>query len=323
MSNGQKFIGIDLGGTNMECAVVNSDRKILGRARRKTKADEDRDAIIGRLTECAIESCSEAKVSLKDIVAVGIGAPGVIEPDNGVVLEAVNLRWNNVPLAKLLGDRLGAPVFVDNDVNCAVVGEHRMGAGRGARDLLGVWMGTGVGGGLILDNRLYHGHHNSAGEIGHMIAMPGNQPGTRSVEHNCSRTAVVERIVRLMKGNRKSIITDLVGGDLDSVKSKVIGEAFRKEDPLTMEVVGESATLLGTVIAGVVTLLSLERVILGGGLTEALGQPYVKLVRDAVRRFVFPSSIARQVDVVATELADDSGPMGAALIAMDRAGGTK
>jgi glucokinase len=314
----KSFIGIDLGGTNMQFAVINSDRKILGRARRKTKAEEDQNAILGRLAEGAIEACADAKIAIKEIVGVGIGAPGVIQPDEGTVLEAVNLRWHDVPLGKLLGERLGLPVTVDNDVNCAIVGEHRQGAGRGARDLIGVWMGTGVGGGLILNNQLYHGHFHSAGEIGHVIAMPGNQPGTRSVEHNCSRTAVVERIVRLIKGNRKSMIADLAGGDFDSIKSKIIGEAFRKEDPLALEVVGESATLLGTCIAGTVTLLSLERVVLGGGLTEALGQSYVKIVKDALRKFVFPSSLAKKVDVVATELADDAGPMGAALLAMDR-----
>jgi len=318
MPSSNTFIGIDLGGTNMQFAVINSDRKILARAKRKTKADEDQNAVLGRLAEGALEACAEARIALKDIAAVGIGAPGAIEPDEGTVLEAVNLHWNNVPLARLLGDRLGLPVTVDNDVNCAIVGEHRMGAGRGAKDLLGVWMGTGVGGGFILNDRLYHGHFHSAGEIGHMIAMPGNQPGTRSIEHNCSRTAVVERIVRLIKGNRKSVITDLVGGDLDEIKSKVIAEAYRKEDPLTLEVVNESATLLGTCIAGVITLLSLERIVLGGGLTEALGQPYVKMVRESVRKFVFPGSLAKKVDVVATELADDAGPMGAALLAMDR-----
>jgi glucokinase len=318
MPGSTKFIGIDLGGTNMQFAVISADRKVLGRARRKTRAEEDVNAILSRLAEGAIEACADAKVAIKEIDAVGIGAPGVIQPDEGTVLEAVNLRWADVPLGRLLGERLGLPVTVDNDVNCAIVGEHRHGAGRGARDLLGVWMGTGVGGGLILNNQLYHGHFHSAGEIGHMVAMPGNQPGTRSLEHNCSRTAVVERIVRLIKSSRKSVITDLAGGDLDSIKSKIVAEAFRKEDPLAVEVVTESATLLGTCIAGVVTLLSLERIVLGGGLTEALGQPYVKIVREAVRRFVFPSSLGRKIDVVATELADDAGPMGAALLAMDR-----
>jgi glucokinase len=317
MPSGKPFVGIDLGGTNMQFAVVNSERKIIGSARRKTKADDERDAVIGRLIDGVLESCAAAKVSLKDIAAVGLGAPGVIDPTGGIVLEAVNLRWENVPLAKILGERLGVPAFIDNDVNAAVVGEHRMGAGRGARDILGVWMGTGVGGGLIFDNKLYYGHYFSAGEIGHMTVNPGGQPGTRSLEQNCSRTSVVERLVRLIKSNRKSLITDMVGGDLDGIKSKIIGEAFRKEDPLTVEVVTESAMLLGTCIGGVVTLLSLERIILGGGLTEALGQPYVRIVRDSLRKSVFPS-VLRKVDVVATELADDAGPMGAALIAMER-----
>ncbi len=319
MPNSGPVVGIDLGGTNMQIGVVSRDAKVLARAKRKTKADEGQDAVITRVVEGIGEACSEAGLRVSDLSAVGFGVAAAVDPAKGLVLDAVNLRWNDVPLADLMQKRLGRPVVVDNDVNVAVYGENKLGAGENARDLLGVWVGTGIGGGLILDGRLFYGHFMTAGEIGHMIAMPGNQPGTRSLEHNCSRTSVVERLVRLIRSNRKSVIPELVNGDLDDVKSKVVAKAYQMGDELTVEVVDEAADLLGMCIAGVVTLLALPRVVLGGGLTEALGEPFVDRVKKATRRFVFPDR-CRAVKVVETKLKDDAGVLGAALLAMDKTG---
>ncbi len=320
----QPIVGIDLGGTNMQIGVVavseKDGAKVLGKAKKKTKADEGRDAVIDRLVAGVNEACADAKVKPADLAAVGIGAPGAIDPGEGMVLEAVNLRWDNVPLAKILKDKLGVPVFLDNDVNAAVYGENRCGAGDNSRDLLGVWAGTGIGGGLILNGSLYYGTNWTAGEIGHMVAMPGSQPGTRSLEQNCSRTSVVDRLTDLILSNHKSIIPSLVDGDLSEIRSKVIAKAYDAGDELTHEVVNGAADLLGTCIGGVVTLLSLSRVVLGGGLTEALGQPFVDLVKKAARREAFPER-CRQVKVVMTKLLDDAGVVGSALIAAERLAG--
>jgi glucokinase len=219
----------------------------------------------------------------------------------------------------LLGERLGVDVFVDNDVNVAVFGEHRLGAGRGASDFIGCWIGTGIGAGLVLGGRIFHGKHLTAGELGHTILNPGNAPGTRSVEHTCSRTAISNRLVYLIKAGRKSVIPELTEGKLDKVKSKVLAEAYQRGDELTVEVVHDSAERLGMALANCVTLLSLERVVLGGGLVEALGDSYVKQARKIIRREAFPAKL-REIDVVASELEDDAGVVGAALLAMHHAG---
>ncbi|TVQ62172.1 MAG: ROK family protein [Phycisphaerales bacterium] len=318
------LIGIDLGGTNMQVAVVRTDAvrvgheaAVLARGKRKTKAEQGRDVILDRLAETVFDTCAEANLDPEDILGVGIGAPGAVDHEAGVVLEAPNLRWNDVPLAELLQERLKAPVIIDNDVNVAVVGEHRMGAGFGGVHCLGVWVGTGVGGGLILNNQLHHGAFGTAGEIGHMHALPFNQPGSRSLEHNCSRTAVIDRIVRLIKSNRKSLITELAEGDYDKIKSKTVAKAYQDGDELTREVVDQAAELLGIHIGGLVTLLSLDRVVIGGGLTEALGGDLVGTVRDAARKVVFPER-ARAVEIVETKLLDDAGTLGAALLAQER-----
>lgn len=311
--------GVDLGGTNMQIAIVDRDDRVLGRSKRKTKAEEGRDAVLQRIADGVAEAAAEAKLKVTELAGLGIGAPGAVDPKTGTVLEAVNLRWNDVPLAELLRKRTGLPTFVDNDVNVAVWGEHKLGAGENAPDLLGVWIGTGIGGGLVLGGRLFYGTFLTAGEIGHTILMPNNPPGMRSLEHNCSRTAIVERIVRLIRANRKSVIPSLVDNDLDEVKSKTIAKAYQMGDALTMEVVDNAADLVGIAVANVVTLLSIGRVVLGGGLVEALGEPLVERVKKSARTFAFPEK-AKAVKVVGTRLLDDAGSVGAALIAMERLG---
>ncbi len=321
MGDSNSVVGIDLGGTNVQIGVVSDGRKVFGRAKRKSKPEEGRDALIGRIVEGVEEACKEAKVKPSELIGVGIGAPGAIDPDTGTVIEAVNLRWDNVPLADILGKKLGKPVVVDNDVNVAVYGENKLGAGENARDLLGVWLGTGIGGGLILNGKLYYGSFYTAGEIGHTVLFPGNPPGSRSLEQNCSRTSVVERIIKLIKSNHKSVIPSLVDGDLSEVKSKTVAKAYEMGDELTVEVVDNAAELVGVSIAGVVTLLSLGRVVLGGGLTEALGDALVDKVKKSVKAHVFPDK-CRAVKVVGTKLLDDAGVLGAALIAFERLGPT-
>lgn len=313
-------IGIDLGGTNMQIGVVSPAFELLGVAKRKTKAEEDQPGIMGRIVSGIEEACTNAGITPSGLAAIGLGAPGAVDPERGVVVEAVNLRWDHVPLARMLTKKLGPPAFVDNDVNAAIVGENLLGAGRNSTDLLGVWVGTGIGGGLILNGSLYYGHFKSAGEIGHTILFPHHALGQRSLEHNCSRTAIVERLVRLIRSNHKSKITAEVGDEYGKIKSRTLARHYHggpKEDRLVIEVVDHAAEELGAAIANAVTLLSLPRVVVGGGLTEALGKPFVQRVEASTRSLVFPRAL-REVDVVPSQLADNAGVFGAAMIALER-----
>ena len=312
-------IGIDLGGTNIQCGVIDLGGHVLGRSKVKTDADRGLDGVLDNVARAVAMAAEQAKVEVSSVAAIGVGAPGAVDPTSGTVLEAVNLRWNDVPLAKLLRKKLGPDVFLDNDVNVAVFGEARRGAARGATDILGAWIGTGVGGGLMLGGRLFYGKHFTAGELGHMVLMPGNAPGTRSIEHNCSRTTIVNRLIYLIRANRKSMLTELVEGKLDKIKSKHLSAAYKKGDDLVVEVVHDAADRLGVGLAGIVTLLSLEKIVLGGGLTEALGEPFVARVRKSVQRESFPKAV-QKVAVVQSELGDDAGLVGAGLIALHRLG---
>lgn len=311
------YVGIDLGGTNMQIGVVSDGLELLGRAKRKTKAHEGPSGVLERLVHAVEEACDESGVSLDRVAGVGIGAPGVIDAKTGTVIEAVNLRWNDMPLADELSKRLGRPVVVDNDVNVALWGEYRAGASKGVEHQAGVWIGTGIGGALILNGRLFYGHFNSAGEVGHTVLMPNNPPGVRSLEHNCSRTVIVDRLRRLIAANEPSKLHDLTDGDLDKIKSKVIADAYEQEDWLTRHVVDDAAYRLGVAVANLVTLLSVERVVLGGGLVEALGESLVSKIRDAAGEHIFPVK-CKQVGIVASALEDDAGVIGAAALASEK-----
>jgi glucokinase len=316
MAKHKPIVGIDLGGTNMQIGVVDEKGSVVGRSRKKTQALEGRAKVLDRIVEGVNQACEHAGMTVKQLGGLGIGAPGAIDPGRGVVLEAVNLRWTDVALADILKERLGIPVVVDNDVNVAIYGEWKMGAGQGVTELLGVWVGTGIGGGLIIHGKLYEGALFTAGEIGHTTLFPGVPMGQRSLEQNCSRTAVADRLVKLIKANRSSKLAEsVIAGE--SIKSKLIADAYEAGDALTREVVDEVALHLGIAVANCVTLLSLPRVVLGGGLTEAIGKPFVNEVKKSVKQHVFPDR-CRQVEIVASELEDDAGLLGAALLAREK-----
>lgn len=316
MDSRRLAIGIDLGGTNIQVGVVSDEGEVLGRAKMRTEADGGFEKVMDRVAAASREACEDAGVKMSMIHTAGIGVPGPIDPERGEVMEAVNLRWTNAPVVIALSDRLSVPVYADNDVNVAVYGEWRAGIGSGRTNLLGVWVGTGVGGGLVINSQLHRGAHHSAGEIGHMIIHPGAHLGSRSVEHNCSRTAIVHELLKLIRANHHSMLPSLTNGKTNKIKSKVLAMAYEQGDDLVRTVINDSADLLGMAIANVVTLLSLDMVVLGGGLVEAIGKPYVDIVRDAIRREAFPESL-RSIRVEASELGDDAGIVGAGIMALE------
>ena len=318
--------GIDIGGTGTKVAIVDRKGNVRGRASVKTDAHEGQESVLVRALGALSEACAEAGTGTNRLACVGVGAPGAVDAEHGVVLEAVNLGWRDVQLRSILRKRLGVPVAVDNDVTLAVLGENLYGAGENARDLLGVWLGTGLGGGLILNGEVYHGHFRTAGEIGRGVVLPWAPPGAGSLEQVCSRTGVAETLERLIRSGRESLITKLIGGDATKLKkgeteeidSKVLAKAWRAKDPLAVEVIEHAAQVLGTAIGGTVTLLSVGRVVVGGGFTEALGGGFLSLVRQAARKTIFPDR-CQGVKIVQSALGDDAGCVGAAHFAFQRA----
>ncbi len=310
------IVGIDLGGTNMQIGVVNADGEVTTQIKKKTRAEQGADAVFERLVKGVQRVCMEGNVSVDSLAGIGLAAAGAVDSEAGVILDAPNLGFRDFPIADALKDRLGVPVILENDVNAALIGEHRFGAVRGENEALGVWVGTGVGGAIVLNGALHRGALGSAGEIGHMTLFPKAERGARILEDTCSRSAIVRRLATLAASGRPTSLTDLAPDGIASIKSRIISQAYTSGDPLTCEVVDEAADLLGTAIAGVVTLLAIPVVVLGGGLVEAMGEKLVDRVRKSVHEHVFPRSLT-QVRVVEGELCDKAGILGAWVVASD------
>ncbi|QQE11555.1 ROK family protein [Planctomycetota bacterium] len=310
------YIGIDLGGTNIGAGVVTSEGAILSSDKMKTKAELGSDAVIERIAKIIDRVCEKAGVRVDDIKGVGIGAPGAIDIKTGSVIVAPNLRWNNFPLATTLQQHTHLPVTIDNDVNVGTWGEFKVGGGHNTNNMLGIFIGTGIGGGLVIHGQLYYGHHMTAGEIGHTLVKADGSLGRRTLENLASRTSIAAVLRKLINANHKSLITELTDGNLSKIKSRVIAEAFSQGDELTSRVLQDAAKYVGIAVANTVTMLSLPHVVLGGGLTEALGKPWVKMVREQYEQYVFPHG--HDCNIVASELGDDAGVIGAALLAFDR-----
>ena len=316
------FIGVDLGGTNIQTGVLDGKDKIVGRSKTKTKAEQGSDEVIKRIVKSVNDAIDDAKLKLDDVAGLGIGAPGAADYKKGVVINAVNLRWNNFPLAKELEKALKLPVTIDNDVNVGVWGEHVAGAGKGFDEMIGVFVGTGIGGGLVLRGTLYHGHFLTAGEIGHTVVHGDAPLGRRTLENCASRTNVVNLLTQLILANHESKVLDITDGNLGDIRSKTLSKAVADKDKLTIEVIRSTARYVGVSIANMVTMLSLPCAVVGGGLTEALGDTYVDWVREAFDDAVFPPEL-KACKVLASKLGDDAGVIGAALIARERLGGKR
>lgn len=316
-SGAEPVVGVDVGGTNITAGLVDERNKVVAREKVDTKADDGPEKVIERIGDCVKSVIKDADRSKGEVAAVGLGIPGVVEPATGLVLEAVNLRWTDVPVAESLGKALGLPVVVDNDVNVGTWGEYRAGAGKDATGLMGIFVGTGIGGGLVLDGKLYTGVFGSAGEIGHTVLRVRGAFGERTLEQLASRTAIVDRLIALIDSNHPSKLKELAGDKWPRVRSKPLAKAMAADDELTIRVIREAAWAVGIAIANTVTLLSLDCVVVGGGLTEALDDRWMQWIREAFDDAVFPG-ICRQCKLVPSELEDDAGLVGAALLARER-----
>jgi len=314
-------VGVDLGGTKILAAVVTADGKIMGQAKRKTKPETGTESVIERIVKTVDDALASAKTLRSEVRAVGIGAPGPIDPDTGTVLMAPNLNgWENVPLAKTLSEQLGMPVFLDNDVNVGTLGEFVYGAGRGAKDVIGVFVGTGIGGGLIIGGQLRSGARHAAGEIGHMIVLaegPYCGCGNRGcIEALASRTAIVNSLRMAMQSGRKTVLTEaLAGGGVERLSSGVLAQAWKSNDTLTVEVLTRVQYYLGLHLASLVNFLDPELIVLGGGVIEALGEDFLQPIRRVAYQHFTQRRDASQVKIVLSQLGDNAGILGAAVAA--------
>ena len=299
MSSQQFIVGVDLGGTNIVVGALSSDgTRQIGMRSEPTRAEDGADGVIRRMADMVESSIKavidETNCTRSDIRGIGIGAPGPLDRERGVVLLTPNLGWTDVPLRDRMMELTGLPASLDNDANCATYGEWWIGAARGARNVIGMTIGTGIGGGLIFDGRLYHGTHDVAGEIGHTtIDQNGRRCGCGNygcLEAYASGPAIAERAREALTFDDNSILAQLVNGDRAAITAQVVYDAATRGDMVAREVVRDTARFLGTGIANLLNILNPEVVVIAGGVTQAGDALFIPL-RAEVRRRAFKPAV--------------------------------
>ncbi|MEJ2540479.1 MAG: ROK family protein [Gemmatimonadota bacterium] len=312
------FAGVDLGGTSIHAAAVQGGR-VLAEAGSKTPLDGGTDAILRQIAELV----DELRAGVDEdgpLVGVCVGAPGAVDQESGVVRKAPNLGWSNVPLGRDLSKLLNLPVVVDNDVTVGAIGEHLHGAGKGSRHMAAVFVGTGVGGALIVDGKPVRGGRGAAGEFGHLIAIPGGRRcgcGRRGCfEAYASRTAMEEILRERMAEGRDSAVPEIMAANGKTrMSSSVIEAALDRGDPLMMEVLGEVQGHLAVLVADLVNAVDPEVVVFGGGLVERLGGRFVDPIARRARKGFLQQEGAEGIRIVPGTLGDHAGTLGAAAVA--------
>jgi glucokinase len=316
------IVGIDIGGTNIVAGTVAADgSEVLGLVSEPTFSEQGADAVLARIVKLARASIAAAHD--REVVGVGIGSPGPLDTTRGIVLLTPNLGWVNYPLRELITRALGMPATLDNDANCAIFGEWWRGAARGADHVVGLTIGTGIGGGIVLSGEIYRGASDIAGEIGHMtIDSTGRRCKCGNygcLEAYASGPAIAARAVEGIEAGAETSLPKYVNGDLSRITAQVVYEAAHDGDGYALEVVRDTAKFLGAGVANIINVFNPQVVVICGGVTLAGDRLFAPLRSEVKRRAFKPAvDVCR---IVPGELAGTAGVYGAAAVFMKRTWG--
>lgn len=323
-SGDEFWLGVDIGGTKIQAVGYDGKLKELGRERKKTKGQEGVETSLQRLNLAisgAIEACGR---SAKEVSAIGIGCPGPLNLQKGIVLETPNLPWRNLPLKSIVEKDFGCPVVLLNDVDAGTYGEYMLGAGRGGRCVFCIFPGTGIGGGCVYDGQLLTGRTMSAFEIGHCRVMPKGPIcgcGRRGcLEALASRLAIASAAAAAAYRGRAPNLFKAAGTSVDAIRSGTLAAAIEAGDEAVERIVRRAARWLGVGVSLAVNLLCPDVVVLGGGLVEAMPKLYLAEVKTGAAKHVFPA-FAESYEIRVSELGDEATVAGAAAWAQASAGG--
>ena len=330
MAKSQYAVGVDFGGTKVLASVVNVENgKVVGEGKKRTDAADGPDELMERIFDTVDAALVDAGMTAKDIEGIGVGIAGQVDAERGLLVGTANLSRSvvDLPMGKRLKDKYGVPAAIRNDVQIAAVGELTFGSGKGIDDFVCIFVGTGIGGAIIQHGRLVKGHSGNAGEIGHTtVDFEGRICGCGGrghLEAYASRTAITNTLLGELRRGHPSVLSELLP-DIDparpggaAIKSGIIAKAIKAKDPVTIRIVTEAATYLGYGLASIVNFQNPQRIILGGGVIEAVDLLF-ETAEQVTRREAFPNAGA-DVEIVRAKLGDYSGAVGAAVIAAEQA----
>ena len=311
-------ICLDIGGTKILGVIFDQDKNIVYRIKKKTKKDGDSTDNVEKVIISVVEEMLEGSgISKKEIAAIAAGAPGVIDQAKGIILFSPNLPWRNYDIKSSMEKKFGVPFYIGNDVNVGVLGEYKYGAARGYKDVVGFFVGTGMGGGLILNGELYSGHMYKGAEFGHMILDPEGPLcgcGQRGCLEAFSSKQGMSNYIRVQASRgRESMMAEHVQEGV--FRSKFLKKALKKQDAVTVEAVDRACHdrachYLAIATGNMINTISPEVVVYGGGVIEAVGQTFLEKIEAEVDRYCMPS-IRDTVELKIAELGDDSNIYGA------------
>ncbi len=319
------YLIVDVGGTKILAATVTAEGEILSRCKLKTNRT-DKDAILSQVDEALDGALKDAKLARADIAGIALGVPGVVDSQTGNVISTPNTPLSDTPLGEILGAKWKCPILVGNDVNIGMAGEFWRGAAKDASSAFGIFVGTGIGGGLILDGKLIEGFRGLGGEIGNlMIPLDADEiSGMLSKKHTrleelCSRTAIENQLRHaILEEGAKSILPGIVGDKkLERIRSGALRKALEKEDDLVTDVVRRASYLLGFACASVIHVVDPEVIVLGGGVIEACGKWMMPWIEKTVDKVAMKGN-GKALQIVQSELGDDAILMGGLALLKDR-----
>jgi glucokinase len=315
------ILGVDLGGTKILTAVVDPKGEIVSRDHSVTPSAKGPESVVQAILDSAERTLQQAGIRPSDLRTIGVGAPGLSDPQTGVLFTSPNLPgWDNVPLGDIVQEKFGQKVFLINDGNAAAVGEFYFGAGRASRNFIYVTLSTGIGGGIMIDGRIYTGANGTAGEIGHMTIDPQGPPcncgNIGCWEQLGSGTALAREARSEILAGAPTSILNRAGGDPEKVNAEIIHRAAEEGDSLAMELIARTGMYVGIGLANLINIFNPERIVIGGGLSNIGDMLLEPAYREAERR-AFQQSF-QAVRFLRAELGRNSGVLGAAAFAHEQ-----
>ena len=310
-------VGVDLGGTNIAVGVIDENLKIVGRGKLKTNAPRPAEEIFDDITKAVKMAAEDAGITLDEVVSVGIGTPGSVNKSNGYIEFANNLAFNKVPAKEMLEERIGRPVYLDNDANCAALGEAVAGAGNGVKDFVAVTLGTGVGSGIIINGKLVSGVNYAGGEMGHtVICVDGIQCncGRKGCwEKYASATALISQTKEAMLEDKNSKMWKIAEGSLDNVNGRTAFDGMRAGDDTAKKVVDRYIYYVSVGVINIVNTFQPEIICVGGGISHE-GETLLAPLRKHLEDEHYSKHAQSQTKILTAVLGNDAGIIGAALL---------